>query len=50
MSGPPILAPAAINAVRQWRYGQTIWNNRSVESVYDVTVLFRLGNTAASPR
>ena len=50
VSGPPLLVPAAINAVRQWRYGQTILNGRAVESVEEITVVFRLGNTASSPR
>jgi outer membrane biosynthesis protein TonB len=50
VSGPPLLVPAAINAVRQWRYGQTILDGRAVESVEDITVVFRLGNTASSPR
>ncbi len=50
VSGPPLLVAAAINAVRQWRYGQTILNGRAVESVDDITVVFHLGNTVASPR
>jgi len=50
VSGPPLLVPAAINAVRQWRYGQTILNGRAVESVEEITIVFRLGNTASSSR
>jgi TonB family protein len=50
ISGPPLLAAAAINSVRTWRYRQTILNGRAVESVEDVAMTFRLGNTAASPR
>jgi protein TonB len=50
ISGPPLLAAAAINSVRTWRYRQTILNGRTVESVEDVAMTFRLGNTAASPR
>jgi Gram-negative bacterial TonB protein C-terminal/PilZ domain len=50
ISGPPILIPAAIEAVRDWRYAQTIVNARAMESVNDVTVVFRLANSAASPR
>jgi len=50
ISGPPLLAAAAINSVRTWRYRQTMLNGRAVESVEDVAMTFRLGNTAASPR
>jgi hypothetical protein len=50
VSGPPILAPAAINAVREWRYRPTILNGRAVQSVEDISVVFRLGNSVSSPR
>ncbi len=50
ISGPPILIPAAIEAVRDWRYAQTIVTARAMESVNDVTVVFRLANSASSPR
>jgi protein TonB len=50
LNGPPLLVPAAINAVRRWRYRQTVFNGRAVGSLEDVTVAFRLGNRAASPR
>jgi protein TonB len=49
VSGPPLLVPTAITAVKQWRYGRTALNGRAVESVEDVSVTFRLGNSAASP-
>lgn len=50
LSGPALLAPAAINAVRQWRYRQTLLNGRPVGTIEDVAITFRLGNSAASPR
>ena len=50
LSGPPILVPAAVEAVREWRYGPTILEGRAVESVNDVTVAFRLASSAPSPR
>ena len=50
LGGPPILIPAAVEAVRQWRYAQTILSGRAMESVHDVSVAFRLANSAASPR
>ena len=50
VSGPPLLVPAAIDAVRQWRYGPTILDGRAVESLEEITVTFHLGNTASVPR
>jgi TonB family protein len=50
VSGPPLLVPAAIDAVREWRYGPTILDGRAVGSLEEVTVTFRLGNTASVPR
>ena len=47
ISGPPLLAPAAMNAVRQWRYSQTILGGQAMETEEDVTVQFRLGNSAS---
>ncbi len=44
VSGPPMLVPAAMNAVRQWRYSQTILAGQPMETEEDVTVLFRLSN------
>jgi protein TonB len=50
VSGPPLLLAAAIDAVREWRYAPTTVDGKAVESVNDVNVVFRLGNSAASPR
>ncbi|HWF39493.1 MAG TPA: TonB family protein [Candidatus Acidoferrales bacterium] len=50
IGGPPILVPAAIEAVRQWRYAPTTVEGRAVESVDDVNVVFRLANSASSSR
>jgi TonB family protein len=50
ISGPPMLIAAAVDAVRQWRYAQTVVDSRAVESVNDVAVVFRLANSAALPR
>ncbi len=50
ISGPPMLVFAAINSVWQWRYNRTTLNGRPVESFEEVTVAFRLGNSASSPR
>ncbi len=44
VSGPPLLVPAAMNAVRQWRYSQTILGGQAMETEQDVTVVFRLSN------
>jgi TonB family protein len=50
LSGPAMLVPAAVEAVRQWRYGPTILDGRAVEGVNDISVVFRLSNAASSPR
>lgn len=43
LSGHPMLAPAAIEAVRQWRYRPYILNNEPVEVETQITVNFSLG-------
>ncbi len=43
VSGPPELAPAAVDAVRQWRYQPTLLNGDPVEVDTTVTVSFALG-------
>lgn len=47
VSGPPMLAPAAMNAVRQWHYSQTILGGQPMETEEDVTVLFRLADSVS---
>ena len=42
VSGHPMLAPAAIEAVRQWRYRPYILNNEPVEVETQITVNFSL--------
>ena len=44
LSGHPMLAPAAIDAVKQWRYRPYILNNEPVEVETQITVNFILGN------
>ncbi len=41
-SGPPMLAPAAVHAVRQWRYKPYMLNGQAVEVETNVTVRFTL--------
>jgi protein TonB len=41
-SGHPMLAPAAIEAVRQWIYEPTTLNGDKVEIIAPITVTFRL--------
>jgi len=43
VAGHPMLVPAAIEAVRQWRYRPYILNNEPVEVETQVTVNFSLG-------
>jgi periplasmic protein TonB len=42
VSGHPLLAPAAINAVRQWRYRPYVLNDQPVEVETQITVNFTL--------
>ena len=42
VEGHPLLAPAAIEAVRQWRYRPTLLNGRAVEVVTLIDVHFNL--------
>ncbi len=42
LSGHPMLAPAAIEAVRQWRYRPYILNGEPVEVETQITVNFSL--------
>jgi periplasmic protein TonB len=44
VSGHPMLAPAAIEAVRQWRYRPYTLNRAPVEVQTEITVNFVLGN------
>ena len=41
-SGHPMLAPAAINAVKQWRYKPYLLNGQPVEVETTITVNFEL--------
>ena len=43
--GNPMLAPAALDAVRQWRYRPYILNGQAVEVETEVTVNFTLGSS-----
>ena len=43
LSGHPMLAPAAVDAVRQWRYRPYVLNGEPVEVETQVTVNFVLG-------
>ena len=42
ISGQPLLAQAALEAVRQWRYQPTTLNGELVEVVTQIAVVFRL--------
>jgi TonB family protein len=43
IGGPPLLQPAAIDAVRQWTYRPTLLNGQAVEVSTTIEVLFTLG-------
>ena len=48
MSGPPLLVPAAVSAVRQWHYQPTLLSYQPIETAQDITIVFRLSTNAAS--
>lgn len=50
INGSSALAPAAIDAVRQWRYSKTLLAGQSVETEEDIAVVFRLLNPTAPQR
>jgi TonB family protein len=41
LSGPASLRPAAVSAVREWRYSPTLLNGKPVQAQQDVTIEFR---------
>ncbi len=43
VSGPPMLVQAAVDAVRQWVYRPTMLNNRPVEVIAPIDVIFSFG-------
>ena len=42
ISGPPMLVQAAVDAVRQWVYRPTMFNNKPVEVIAPIEVIFSL--------
>jgi TonB family protein len=44
LSGPALLLPAALIAVREWRYNPTLLNGQPIETQEDISVVFRLPN------
>jgi hypothetical protein len=44
ISGPSVLLAPAMNAVRDWRYGQTLIDGKPIESVRNIDLVFRLLN------
>jgi protein TonB len=42
VSGNPLLTPAALDAVRQWKYQPTMLNREPVEVITTITVTFTL--------
>ena len=45
LSGPPMLIPAAMSAVKQWRYRPYILNGDPIEVDTQITVNFVLGGS-----
>jgi TonB family protein len=47
VNGPSVLVAAAMNAVRQWRFTETLLAGKSVETEEDIDIIFRLSNPGA---
>ncbi len=47
VNGSPVLVAAAMNAVRQWRFSETLLAGQSVETEEDIDIVFRLSNSGA---
>jgi len=47
VNGPPVLVAAAMHAVRQWRFTETLLAGKSVETEEDIDIIFRLSNPGA---
>jgi outer membrane biosynthesis protein TonB len=45
VSGPPLLAPLAMGAIREWHFKQTLLGGQPIETEEDFTVIFRLTNS-----
>jgi TonB family protein len=45
VSGPPLLAPLAMGAIREWHFKQTLLGGQPIETEVDFTVVFRLTNS-----
>jgi TonB family protein len=50
IGGPPLLVPAAMDAVRQWRYNQTLFGGQPVEAEHNITIVFRLTKQQLQPQ
>jgi protein TonB len=44
VDGSAVLVAAAVSAVRQWRYTETLVAGQSVETEEDIAITFRLSN------
>jgi TonB family protein len=49
LSGPQMLIPAALEAVRQWRYSPTLLSGQPIESQRQITVAFQIAKTPLEP-
>jgi TonB family protein len=50
ISGPPLLVPAAVSAIRQWRYKPTLLGDQPIETGEDITIVFQLAKVTATPK
>jgi protein TonB len=49
ISGDPLLAPSAVDAVKQWKYRPYLLNGKPVAMETQVTVSFTLHTSASLP-
>ena len=42
VNGPPLLIPAAVNAVRQWKYSTTLVAGQPIETEENISIKFQL--------
>ena len=49
LSGPRMLIPPALEAVRQWRYSPTLLSGQPIESQRQITVAFQIAKTPLEP-
>jgi hypothetical protein len=50
ISGPPALIQPSIEAAQQWRFGQTLFRSKPIETEEDISFVFTLPDESANLR